>query len=264
MKNKTVIIFLLLFFSINIIIAQSITDFVFVKGGKFKMGAKNENDENPVHVVKINDFYVLNHEVTNAEFAEFLNDKRKHYDNHLEWINLSYKWNNEKCRIYIKNNSYFVEKGYENYPVTMVNWYGAQSYCQWIGGRLPTEAEWEYLAKKSLENIEFNEKTMSNYAVFEENSQNIFAPICSKRRILGIYDLFGNMSEWCSDWYSPDYYSKKEKKNPYGPSKGVQKVVRGGSWATKFSSISTTNRRASSPKNYNITIGFRVVIITKQ
>ncbi len=250
--------------NIDSLYSQNLTDYVYIKGGKFRMGSRTgDPDEKPVHRVKINDFYILNHEITNAEFVKFLNSQGNQFESHSIWLDYDQSWSTEKCRIKLKDNTYYVQKGYENYPVAFVDWYGAERYCEWIGGRLPTEAEWEYVAKKTSKDIAFNEKNMSEYAVFEENSGNIYAPVSSKKSLSGVFDLFGNMTEWCYDWYSPDYYKLREKNNPKGEKYGVQKVIRGGSWATKFSSISPTNRRATSPINHNITIGFRVVIPSK-
>ncbi len=75
----------------------------------------------------------------------------------------------------------------------------------------------------------------------------------------GVYDIYGNMSEWCSDWYNADYYKHSPKKNPQGNSTGQMKVKRGGSWYSKAENINPTNRKASNPNNNNITIGFRIV-----
>lgn len=263
--KKTMILVFIFQFVVNPAISQSYTDYVYVKGGEFQMGSKiGDSDEHPVHKVFVNDFYVLNHEVTNLEFVSFLNTVGNHYESHSIWFDYRESWGSEKCRISLKDSIYSVEKAYENYPVAFVDWYGAQAYCQWLGGRLPTEAEWEYLAKKSVENKKFTYDNIKDYAVFEENSNNLYAPVCSKKSILGIYDLFGNMAEWCYDWYAPTSYSLKVRKNPHGVEIGNQKVIRGGSWATKFLAISATNRRATNAINHNITIGFRVVIPIKK
>ena len=259
MRNFIIFIIFNIFF--QIIYGQNTSDYVFIKGGKFKMGSENDIDELPIHKVKISAFYVLNHEVTNAEYCQFLNDEGNQFENHVKWINLNGKWQNEKCRIYEKDSIFYVENGYENYPVVFVNWWGANAFCNWVGGRLPTEAEWEYLAYLSTENIEFNVEYLEKYAVFKNNSNGIYSEIKSKNKnSIEIYDLFGNLSEWCNDWYSYKYYSISKKTNPQGPKNGVQKVKRGGSWVNKSSSISVTNRKASASINYNITVGFRVVI----
>ena len=225
------------------------------------MGSKNQKDEKPIHKIKISDFYVLNHEVTNAEYCQFLNVKGNQYAGNTKYISLTSKWRNEKCKIYENDSVFYVKYGYENHPVIFVSWWGADAYSRWIGGRLPTEAEWEYLAYLSAKNNELSIEYLERYAVFKDNSNNIYSKIKSKKpNSVGIYDLFGNLSEWCNDWYSPNYYAKSIKNNPKGPKEGVQKVKRGGSWVNKFSSISSTNRKASNPNNHNITIGFRVVI----
>lgn len=249
---------MLVFFP-NTIFSQN-CQWVFVEGGKFKMGSKKSADEMPVHKVKVNSFYILNHEVTNAEFVRFLNIYGNKFEGNAPWIRLTGRWRKEKCHIYLKDSVFYVEKGYEDYPVTFVSWWGAEHYAEWIGGRLPTEAEWEYLANKMLQNMT---EDISSYAWFKENSGYTLHKIKTKKPLMGIYDLFGNMSEWCYDWYSKDYYSKKIKNNPKGPKKGRQKVNRGLSWASEQKSFYISNRRAVIPAENNITIGFRVVIPTK-
>ncbi len=236
------------------------TDYVFVKGGKFIMGNNAIDDENPAHKVTIDDFYILKHEVTNAEFVHFLNEKGNKLEGNTVWIKLSGKWRHEKCRIYQKDSVFYVEKGYENYPVFFVSWWGAEAYAEWCGGRLPTEAEFEYIAKKSFDTIKLDSASLSKYAVFKGNSGYSPAPVMSKQPVMGIYDILGNMSEWCYDWYQNDYYAQSPKKNPKCTQTAKQKVKRGGSWASRYKSISPNNRKASNPNNNNITIGFRVVI----
>ncbi len=259
--KKIIVLFFAVFFMFIIESANAqYTDYVYVKGGRFKMGSNKSEDEMPIHTVKINDFYVLNHEVTYGEFVRFLNLKGNRFEGHTVWLNLRGKWRNFRCPIYEKNKKFYVRKGYENYPAAFVSWYAAQHYAEWCGGRLPTEAEWEYLAKKSTDTITYNEQTMTKYAVFKENSGFVPNKGRIKKPLGKIYDLFGSLSEWCYDWYAIHYYSVSERRNPMGPKSGKQKVIRGGSWATKFSSIYPTNRRATVPGGNNITIGFRVVI----
>lgn len=256
--KKTLFLLFLIPFCIEIK-SQVTDDFVFIKGGKFKMGYNKSNDEQPIHKVIIDDFYILDHEVTNSEYAEFLNEKGNQYAGNTKYINLDTKWKEEKCKIYKKDSIFYVEKGFEDYPVVFVSWWGAQAYSEWSGGRLPYEAEWEYLAKVSFGKNEIPKDTLDLYCVYSENS-DFYTKVKSKKPKLGIYDLFGNLSEWCYDWYSPDYYRISPKKNPTGAEKGRQKIKRGGSWVSLYKSINQTNRKATNPNNHGITIGFRVVI----
>ena len=229
------------------------------------MGSQSgQNDEKPVHKVKISSFYVSKYEITNKQFCDFLNQKGNQYEGNTMWIDLNGKWRTLKCRIYQKDSVFYVEKGYENYPVAFVSWYGAQAYCKWRGGRLPTEAEWEYLAKTGLTETQIYD-SLNYYAVYKVDTLTGPQPVGSKKPDKnGIYDLFGNMAEWCYDWYLPEYYYFSPKKNPKGPDFGTMKVKRGGSWAENKNSIYPTNRKASNPNSNNITIGFRVVIPIKK
>ncbi len=245
------------------IYAQPDNEFVFIKGGKFYMGSPDsigQYDEHPRHKVKIRSFYVSKYEITNKQFCEFLNQKGNRHEGNTLWIDLNGKWRNEKCRIYQKADSFYVEKGYEDYPVLFVSWWGARAYCKWRGGHLPTEAQWEYLAKTGFTNTMLKD-SLSYYAVFYDNSgakpNKVGTKLPDKN---GLYDLFGNMSEWCTDWYSDTYYYVSPKRNPQGPLTGRMKVKRGGNWFSKKSVLYPTNRKASNPDLNNITIGFRCVI----
>ncbi len=261
LRVKLFLFLCLIFISLNGY-SQTDTNLIFIKGGSFKMGNNNSQiDEKPKHKVKINDFYISKYEITNNEYAVFLNEKGNQIEANSIWIFLDGNWRDEKCRIYQKDSTFFVEKGYENYPVCFVSWYGANAYCQWRGGRLPTEAEWEYVAnsqKKLQEKI-------NEIAIYKENSGAKINKVGTKKpNILGVYDIYGNMSEWCSDWYSTDYYKESPRKNPKGAGIGQMKVKRGGSWYCNSKNISPTNRKASNPNKNNVTIGFRIAVISEQ
>ncbi len=255
--KKLIIIFYLFFFAVILASSQD-TNYVYIEGGTFFMGRDKSSEDADKHLVKLKSFYISRYEVTNNEFAAFLNL----YDNQIEhdsyWISLSDTWRDLRCRIY-KDSIYKVEVGYENYPVTHVNWYGASAYCKWKGGRLPTEAEWEYVAKEGIyKKNEFKE--IDNYVIYRDNSEAHPHRVGSKQpNVLGVYDIYGNMSEWCLDWYSKDYYQKSPKKNPQGAERGLMKVHRGANWYSKSESISAEIRRAENPRTNSIVIGFRVV-----
>ncbi len=252
--------FFLSYFSLN---AQIDSTFVFVHGGRFLMGSDaGQEDERPVHRVRVSDFYVSRTEVTNAQFVKFLNAKGNQRQGNTQWIDLNGSWRGYKNPIYEKDGKFYVRPGYENYPVMFVSWWGAEAYCEWVGGRLPTEAEWEYLARQAFAGNLPGDSLLA-VALVRENSGYRPNPVAQKKPTPpGVYDLFGNMAEWCYDWYDAEYYKHSRRKNPMGPENGQMKVIRGGSWETFASSVRPTNRAALGPDNNNITVGFRVVIPT--
>ncbi len=261
----------LLFIQFNHIYAQrNDTLFVSVKGGFFIRGNKNgDADEQPIRKIKINDFFIGKYEVTNAEFCKFLNTLKPDASSERRYINLNGKYKDITCRIYKKDSTYYSETGYDNFPVIFVSWFGADAYSKFAGGRLPTEAEWEYAAKGGKPS--FRSKIFQDYryagsnrpedvAWFRNNSGNQPHKVGGKKKNrANIYDMSGNAEEWCSDWYVPEYYKTSIENNPEGPEKGRMKVHRGGSWYNTSTMLRITNRRASKPVTQNALIGFRIV-----
>ncbi|MCB9285121.1 MAG: SUMF1/EgtB/PvdO family nonheme iron enzyme [Lewinellaceae bacterium] len=244
---------------------------ILVKGGSFTMGCTPEQgddcdeDENPAHEVAVGDFYMGRQEVTNAEFCTFLNAKGNQEEGGVAWINLD----NSFVKIEKKGNVFSPKEGFEKYPVIAVSWYGARAYCTWMSEtngarfRLPTEAEWEYAARGG--NAGKGHKyagsdDLSDAGWFVSNAGNSAKPVGAKSpNELGIYDLSGNVWEWCSDWFGT--YAEGASSNPQGASKGTDRVRRGGCWRDEPDACRVSNRSSSPPSTRIDYIGFRVVRI---
>ena len=234
---------------------------VFVKGGTFTMGDKNaDSSKYLAHRVTVNSFYISNFEITNEQFFKFFNEyraKNKKSVKTLITINIA------SFRILTKiNNVWQVRKGYENYPVNGLTWYGANEYCKWAGGRLPTEAEWEYAAKggnKSKGYMYSGSNNAYNVAWFRNNSNDKIHRVGKKRpNELGIYDMCGNLEEWCEDTYNSSYYKESPENNPCNTKDGYSKCVRGGVYSDNLSTLEVYKRH-SCPKSGRQGIGFRIV-----
>jgi formylglycine-generating enzyme len=243
---------------------------IFVESGKCLLGSnKGDTDEKPAKQIRISSFYIGKYEVTNAEFVEFLNAKGNQVEGHSIWIDLGGKWQDLKCRIYQADDKFKVENGFKDYPVNFVSWYAANAYCKWRGGRLPTEAEWEFAAKGGKlarkKNILEIESHLEKYAWYSVNSEEQIHQKGQKLcNALGIYDIMGNLWEWCNDFYKQDYYKMRDKSNPRGPETGDFKVIRGGSWTNKAETMVISNRNAVNPTSNKINIGFRIVFDMEQ
>ncbi len=233
---------------------------VFVKGGSFMMGCIEgdndcQNDEKPRHEVVLDDFYIGKYEVTNAEYCDFLNAKGKHKD----WLDLKYS------NIENKNGRYTPKSGYAQHPVVAVTWYGADAYAKWKGMRLPTEAEWEYAARSRGQNekwagtsSEGNLHLYGNYSGKKDRYGGT-APVGSfQPNDLGIYDMSGNVWEWCSDGYDSAYYQKSPKSNPENTHKKNSRSLRGGSWSYDPSYCRTSDRSYNFPTGSYYSAGFRL------
>ena len=210
---------------------------VYLPGGIFSMGSTlGKTNETPVHEVEIAPFYIDIHEVTVKEYSRFLEETG--YQQPAYWQ---------------------PEHDRPDDPVVGVTFEAALTYATWSGKRLPTEAEWEYAARGGTIDTIYpwgNEphREHANY------SSTGIAPVKRfKPNGYGIYDMIGNVWEWCSDWYSDAYYKVSPRKNPQGPFSGTHKVLRGGTWYSNEEQIRITNRYFSLPDIKSFHIGFRCV-----
>jgi len=193
----------------------------------FMMGGNSgEEDETPVHEVHTSAFYIDEHEVTTEQYCKFLNSIRVKYDG-KSCFDLSGKRliSIEYSKIGKSGGQFKPQSNCEKHPANAVSWYGAAAYAQWVVGRLPTEAEWEKAARGGLKSKKYPwgdeiSRDYANYSKTEGKDRwggaapvKSFAPNRYK-----LYDMAGNVWEWCADEYDKVYYSKSPKNNPKGPS----------------------------------------------
>ena len=242
-----------------------------IRAGEFRMGSNSGRDnEKPVHSVYVDAFYMDKYEVTNAEYAEFLNAKGKHADAGRTWLAVGH----QDARIEYVNRVYRAKAGYENHPVTMVSWYGAMAYATWKGKRLPTEAEWEKAARGNLAGLKYPwgngiDATKANY-----NNNDTTAVGKYTANGYGLYDMSGNVWEWCLDEYNRDFYAISPSQNPLSGANSVQwlldnwtgiksiRVMRGGGWGGSNTADLRCAYRAhpsAAPATTGNYLGFRCV-----
>jgi len=236
---------------------QGSTDgMVFVQGGTFQMGSNDgDSDEKPVHSVTVDDFYIGKYEVTQKEWKEVMGNNTS-------------KW-----------------KG-DDLPVEKVSWYDAVEFCNKKsdmegltrcytgsgkntkcnfsanGYRLPTEAEWEYAGRGGSRTAHYKYSGSNNVgdvAWYYSNSSSKTHKVGTKQaNELGIYDMSGNVWEWCNDWYDADYYKNSPKNNPQGDSLGKYRVLRGGSWSNFDYNCRVAYRFWNNPDDSDCNYGFRL------
>ena len=225
--------------------------FVQIPGGTFTMGRSRETpddktnmrpmilrDDRPTHKVTIDAFDMDTHEVTQAQYAEFVK-KTGH--------RVPYHWLGGK-----------VPAGKENHPVHNVDWDDANAYCKSVDKRLPTEAEWEYAARGGLEGMDFPWGDKITPADARFNTAEGPGPVGQyKPNAFGLFDMAGSVSEWCNDWFERAYYEKSPDKNPKGPETGQYKIIRGGSWSDGPRRVTVFFRNWVRPNQTTPNIGFR-------
>ena len=258
---------------------------IAVPGGAFTMGATSEQTnfaadiEKPAHSVTLSSFNIGKFEVTNSQFAAFLNSRQiSSGAASITSSGVSYKFLYTSAKgLYFDNASYSWKSpvGYENRPVVNVTWYGASEFCLWAGGRLPTESEWEFAARGGKSSAGYiysggNDAGLVGWfktAFIENEALEYYAQTGGGKNAneLGIYDMSGNVWEWCSDWYAA--YPSAAQTNPTGPTDAealvtdspvVNKVRRGGGWADPDATSLRVSKRASNLPSANAgSIGFR-------
>ena len=243
-----------------------------VSSGEFTMGCtfsecKGDNHYAVAHRVKLDSFKISKYEITNKQYVTFLNEINADSNGSIKGDTLKLLFLNRRynrieyknCRIQFRNGKFIVEKGYENFPV-IVNWYGAQTFCEYYKGRLPTEAEWEFAARggnKAKHTRYAGSDSADKVAWHYYNADYKLRDVGTKMpNELGIYDMSGNNKEWCYDWYSGIYYENSPKVNPKClSSQGSRRVVRGGSCCVPYHYCMVFYR--SSYRPYKQVCGFR-------
>ncbi len=223
-----------------------------VEGGTFQMGSgdyETDNDERPVHSVTVNSFYMCETEVTQALWKAVVGTSVSHQRDMVE-------------------HSKPLRGVGDSYPIYYVNWYECQDFIyrlnQLTGAnfRLPTEAEWEYAAGGGNNRNGFvysGSYSLSSVAWYTENSNVSSHPVKSKSpNPLGLYDMSGNVWEWCQDWYG--CYNTGSQTDPSGPSSGSKRVVRGGSWYSQSSFCRVSKRHKLDPSYRDTCYGLRLVM----
>jgi formylglycine-generating enzyme required for sulfatase activity len=243
---------------------------VYVQGGTFKMGDQDgDSDEQPTHAVTLNDFEISSHEISVSQFRAFINETGYKTEAEVEGWSWIYdgEWK-KKSGYYWELNSKG-EKKKDLEPVTFVSWNDSQRFAEWISEkydsrfRLPTEAEWEYAARGGIHSGQYTHAGGDIAPLlgwFETNSEGTVHQVGLQRaNELNLYDMSGNVWEWCVDWYGERYYSRSSSSNPKGILSGDYRVLRGGSYNNDEASGRIANRHKNRPNERDSFTGFRIV-----
>lgn len=224
-------------------------EYVWIPAGSFQMGcvpsdSKGGLEEKPRHrIVVSSGFWISSTAVTVRAYREYCKKARakmpKPPDSDSSWQR-------------------------NDHPIENVSWNDAKAYCEWAGGRLPTEAEWEYAARGGMSgriypwgnNLSRRDANYANDPKWKGTSPVREYPPNG----LGLYDMVGNVREWCSDWYSAQYYRNSPQSDPKGPSEGTYRVLRGGAWSSPPNSIRVSYRIRSLSDDSIVGIGVRCVL----
>lgn len=215
--------------------------YVFVPGGDFLMGSAIARDEQPEHTVTIDDFWIGQTEVTNAQYARCVDT--------------------DACTP--PHNDHWDHPEQADLPVTHVDWEQANRYAQWAGGRLPTEAEWEKAARGTDGRTFPWGDDVTDEQRLNFNSMTGVVAVGSYpagASPYGALDMAGNVEEWVADWYAPDAYAQSADPNPTGPTTGILRVVRGGSFKSSRGGVRASVRGRAAPAINFDNVGFRVVV----
>jgi sulfatase modifying factor 1 len=256
---------------------------VNIPGGTFTMGSPatevNHDSDEVEHQVTLSAFRMSKYEITNAQYADFLNAKNI-------GINAIYPAGAYPSQVLIYPSSGFNDlglhytgsqwvpvAGYENHPVINVTWYGAAEFATYVGGTLPTESQWEYACRgntttpfntgECLSNTQANYNwgnpynTCTNTITTHPSTTQTVGSYTANA--FGLHDMHGNVWEWCSDLYGA--YPTTPQNNPTGATTGTNRVVRGGGWINHGHENRSANRINTSPAGFNVNIGFRVVLV---
>jgi formylglycine-generating enzyme required for sulfatase activity len=225
-------------------------DWIHIPAGEFQMGDnfnEGDSDENPVHTVYLDDYYISKYEISVSQYNVFCMDTGTQ----------------------TLSNEYYLRSYQKDYAAFYISWEEANAYCQWLSQKtgenihLPTEAQWERAARGTNQNRYPWGNTPPDCSIvsYVDCGRGVGYVIRYEAGATpsGIFQMAGNVWEWCQDYYSPSYYSQSPFQNPQGPSYGTYRVLRGGSATSTASEIRSANRFFKSPGDDDYDTGFRIV-----
>ena len=215
-------------------------EMLYIEGGSFNMGS-NEGSDNkkPAHQVTVSSFYMSKYEITQSQWTAIMGNNPSKYATSFDF----------------------------NHPVNQVSWFDTQEYLKKLNAktgknyRLPTEAEWEFAARGGNKSKGFIYSGGADIDAISWNQVNAPQSVGEKHpNELGLYDMSGNIREWCNDFYDETYYANSATRNPKGTSTGTMRVLRGGCWLESGPAHQVDARVGQGPLGNNGYIGFRIVV----
>ena len=250
---------------LEVFTTKSGVEMLHVPAGSFEMGsAGGQADEGPVHRVRVDAFLMDKYEVTQDQFRRLEISDPSHFKGPRRPVeHATFAEVVEFC------NERSLADGLK--PCYQFDADGRVSHCDFDadGYRLPTEAEWEYACRAGTDGERFfgggAERVLGRYAWYAGNSGKQTHPVGGKQpNAWGLHDMYGNVAEWCNDYYAPDYYKTSETENPCGPGRTRLRVVRGGAWNSSPDWCRSTARGGENPRVHDVcftpdSLGFRCV-----
>ena len=222
-----------------------------IAAASFMMGSEANDEEKPPHKVSLSAYRICDHLATNKEYALFLAANPQ--------------WSKDRADPELRDGHYLYDwgpggypEGKDDHPVSFVSFFAARAFAEWLGKRLPTEAEWERAARGGLVGKKYPNGDLMNDKLANLGKQ--YRGTTPVRQFepngLGLYDMAGNLFEWTSDWYGP--YAPGEARDPKGPTEGEYRAVRGGSWMSGAGALRVSARVEMEPDTCG-QVGIRLV-----
>ena len=230
--------------------------------GSFLRGSGRTPDDSPRHEVQLSAFAIDLHEVSIQEFEQFV---QQGWAQDKNWSPEGLQWRTQNPKGAGANNR--TANRNTQHPVVAVSWFEADAYCRWKGGSLPTEAQWERAACANKDQrFPWGESEDVEAAWYSGGKYGHLQSVLTKavrqappnqRTVDGLTHTVGNVWEWTQDWYHKDSYQQKQSPDPKGPTSGIWKTLRGGSFMNLPSYCTCTHREPATPERVAFTIGFR-------